>query len=172
MVLSRFNCGEGCFGWTKYIASPTHPVLARVYKGSSLPLTPGQQPRHTLLFSYFPIAALPMIMTSTRDIDVERQRYAQELAEYTRRQWDVARRSAELSDAQPKDKPMQNGSRTPGRRDSQSSSSRGSQGALYSSMKASRIVDEVPGIQSHDYAHRSHRRGGGIAHENRVVAAQ
>lgn len=34
------------------------------------------------------------------------------------------------------------------------------------------MTTTVVGIQSHDYAHRSHRRGGSIAHEGRAVAAQ
>ncbi|GJE87768.1 hypothetical protein PsYK624_038510 [Phanerochaete sordida] len=94
-----------------------------------------------------------MIMTSSQhnDLDAEKQRYASELAAYTRRQWDTARRSLELNQS-PQQAQSNGAARSAS--DAQTSSTRGSQG-----------------IQSHDYAQRSHRRGGSIAHENRAVAA-
>ncbi|KAI0343942.1 hypothetical protein BDW22DRAFT_1427607 [Trametopsis cervina] len=98
-------------------------------------------------------------MTAQSDVETQRQRYANELAEYTRRQWDLARQSLEQrrggggvpnAHSNNREKHGQNG------RDKESSG-RGGAGSQ--------------GIQSHDYAHRSHRRGGGIAHESRAVAA-
>ncbi|EKM60861.1 uncharacterized protein PHACADRAFT_247060 [Phanerochaete carnosa HHB-10118-sp] len=69
-------------------------------------------------------------MTSSHhhDVDAEKQRYSSELAAYTRRQWDMARRSLELNQSR------QNGVQSNGApsahssTDSQSASSRGSQG--------------------------------------------
>lgn len=113
-----------------------------------------------------------MVMTSTHDIDAEKQRYASELAEYTRRQWDMARRSLELAQSQPKDRSSPKGGRSPGRDSQSSAGGRVSQGGWPALVSGKSVADECAGIQSHDYAHRSHMRGGGIAHENRAVAAQ
>ncbi|KIP11433.1 hypothetical protein PHLGIDRAFT_27915 [Phlebiopsis gigantea 11061_1 CR5-6] len=95
-----------------------------------------------------------MIMTSTHDIDAEKQRYASELADYTRRQWAMARQSFDQNQPQSKDRSSPKDGRSPTRGSQSSAESRTSQG-----------------IQSHDYGHRSHMRGGSIAHENRAVAA-
>ena len=48
-------------------------------------------------------------MTTPLDADQQRLRYANELAEYTRRQWDIARQSLEHSRSQPQVKTQQNG---------------------------------------------------------------
>lgn len=113
-------------------------------------------------------------MTSSHhyDVDAEKQRYSSELAAYTRRQWDVARRSLELNQSSPQ-AAQSNGVAHASTRDSQfSDSSRSSQGQSFSSAKESGIADDsCAGIQSHDYAQRSHRRGGSLAHENRAIAA-
>jgi hypothetical protein len=107
-------------------------------------------------------------MTST-DVEQQRQRYANELAEYTRRQWDMARRSLERSRSPPDEKAQPNGQLSPSK-----DNSRASQGQRFREIVwVEGMWDDqhVAGIQSHDYAHRSHRRGGNIAHEGRAVAA-
>ncbi|KAI0094581.1 hypothetical protein BDY19DRAFT_29115 [Irpex rosettiformis] len=92
-----------------------------------------------------------MIMTTTSDVEQQRLRYASELAEYTRRQWDMARQSLEHTSSQPQEKNGCSGST--------------------SSSPLKDISCASQGIQSHDYARRSHRRGGNIAHESRSIAA-
>ncbi|KAI0702468.1 hypothetical protein BC835DRAFT_1411023 [Cytidiella melzeri] len=86
-------------------------------------------------------------MTTTTEVEQQRQRYATELAEYTRRQWDMARQS--LDRVRSNDKPQSNGHSSPPKDNSRA----------------------PQGIQSHDYAHHPHRRGANVAHEGRVVAA-
>ena len=112
-----------------------------------------------------------MIMTSTthHDLDAEKQRYANELAAYTRRQWDVARRSLELNQSRPKENGSQSDASSSS---SQSSSTRGSQGThFYPIVWDGCQTIHGAGMQSRDYAHRSHMRGGSMSHESRAVAA-
>ncbi|KAI0076255.1 hypothetical protein K474DRAFT_1663234 [Panus rudis PR-1116 ss-1] len=89
--------------------------------------------------------------TDVRSVEAQKQRYSRELAAYTLRQWDVARRSLEQNRGLAGQ--SQSHSSNLSRRDSNNnSSSRTSQG-----------------IQSIDYARRSHRSAGGIGHEGRTV---
>lgn len=44
-----------------------------------------------------------MLMTATRDIEAQKQRYASELAAHTRNQWDMARQALESQKSQPKE---------------------------------------------------------------------
>ena len=112
-----------------------------------------------------------MIMTTSRDMDAQRQRYADELAAYTRRQWMLAQQALELSRAQGTDKPP---SQQNGRKRDESQTGRSSQGQKIHPSQAVRFFDGVnaiAGIQSHDYAHRSRRHGGNVGHDSRAVAA-
>lgn len=120
-----------------------------------------------------------MVMTSssTYNLDAEKQRYAHELAEYTRRQWDMARRSLELSQSQKESNGSQNGTASPSSASSRSSQASGGAGASHGEcsprLEQSRMANDDAGLQSHDYATRSHRRGGDIGREGRAgIAAQ
>ncbi len=64
-------------------------------------------------------------MTAASDVEQQRLRYANELAEYTRRQWDMARQSLDRTRPQTQDKPLSNGRSSPSK-----DSSRASQGQI------------------------------------------
>ncbi len=72
---------------------------------------------------------ISMLMTSTRDVEAQKLRYADELAAYTRRQWDMARQSLEVNGDQRTGKSsLPNGRASPSNGSRDSSRSRTSQG--------------------------------------------
>ncbi|TCD70080.1 hypothetical protein EIP91_005062 [Steccherinum ochraceum] len=107
------------------------------------------------------------MMTAIHDIqatELQKERYSRELAAYTLKQWDTARRSLELSRSQ-RDK-----SKSPSRRSETPSPDATRARASSRAADGSAHLPATAGVQSVDYARRSHKRTtNGVGHESRTV---
>ncbi|KAH9937443.1 uncharacterized protein B0H18DRAFT_970634 [Fomitopsis serialis] len=121
--------------WSDYIVYPDTIPLARAFSRSTVT---SRLPPRTL----HPAMTATATYRDTHSVETQKQRYSRELAEYTSRQWDVARQAMN------------------------------SEKAKDASRRTSPPKDKSPrssqGIQSIDYASRSFSGGN---HEGRAIAA-